>query len=224
MQASAGRTRSPTIHDHLRTLIPRLSACLDGETTLALLRTTHTVYQHYTEGNRCTILRWHWFESPARYTEAFWEAFRARWPDTHVGTFTLWLTSASNRRLPALFERQSPWPSLTMLQLDASTRDPRFVIVVNVWVLHRACPALRTVLLRGQVELTALRMQVPTTAIPVWAPECWTNADAPSSSSLPRPRPDETLPWTTVHCLELPLPGAQDLFAWLASASHLEEL
>ena len=224
MQSSAGHTRPPTACNHLLTLLPRLSASLDGEATLALLSTTHTVYHHYTEAGRRASLRWHWFESPARYTEAFWEAFRARWPDTNVGTLTLWLTSASNRRLPTLFERPTPWPSLTMLQLDASTRDTRFVIAVNVWVLHRACPALRTVLLRGQVELTTLRMQVPITAIPVWAPECWTNPTAPSSSSLPRQRPDETLPWTTVHCLELPLPGAQDSFGWLTYASHLEEL
>ena len=99
----------PPPHDHLRKLLPRLSACLDGEATLALLRTTHT--QHYTEGNRCASLRWHWCESPARYTEAFWEAFRARWPDTNVGTLTLWLTTASELTLPTLFERPSSWPS-----------------------------------------------------------------------------------------------------------------
>jgi hypothetical protein len=180
------------------------------------------MYQHYTECERRASLRWHWYESPARYTEAFWEAFRARWPDTNVDTFTLWLTSASNRTLPTLFERPTPWPSLTRLQLDARTRDPRFILTVNVWVLHRACPALRTVLLRGQVELTTLRMQVPTTAIPVWAPECWVAIATPVN--LPRPRPGETLPWTTVHCMDLPLPGAHDLFDWLASTSHLKEL
>ena len=222
MQSSAGRTRPPTAHDHLRTLVPRVSACLAGEATLALLRTTHTMYKHYTEGDHRASLRWHWYEAPARYTEAFWEAFRARWPDTNVGTLTLWLTSASNRTLPTLFERPTPWPSLTRLQLDARTRGPQFVLTVNVWVLHRACPALRTVLLRGQVELTTLRMQVPTTAIPVWAPECWAAIATPVH--LPRPRPGETLPWTTVHCLDLPLPGAHDLFAWLALASHLKEL
>ena len=222
MQSSAGRTRPPTAHDHLRTLLPRLSDFLAGEATLALLRTTHTMYQHYTEADHRASLRWHWYESPARYTEAFWEAFRARWPETNVGTLTLWLTSASNRTLPALFERPTPWPSLTRLQLDARTRGPQFVLTVNVWVLHRACPALRTVLLRGQVELTTLRMQVPTTAIPVWAPECWLAIAAPVN--LPQPRPGETLPWTTVHCLDLPLPGAHDPLAWLEHTSHLKEL
>ena len=222
MQASAGHTHSPTPHDHLRKLLPRLSACLDGEATLALLRTTHTVYQHYTEAERCASLRWHWYESPARYTEAFWEAFRARWPDTNVGTLTLWLTTASELTLPTLFERPSPWPSLTRLQLDARTRDPQFVIAVNVWALNRVCPALRTVLLRGQVELTTLRMHVPSSAIALWAPECWLAIAAPLD--LPRPLPDETLPWTTVHCLEIPLPGALDPLSWLEHTSHLEEL
>ena len=71
MQSSAGHTRPPTACDHLLTLLPRLSGSLDGEATLALLSTTHTVYYHYTEAERRASLRWHWFESPARYTEAF---------------------------------------------------------------------------------------------------------------------------------------------------------
>ena len=223
MQAAVGRRRTADVHHHFLMPVPRLSDCLDGEATLALLRTTHTMYKHYTtQPNPRASLRWHWFESPARYTDVFWKAFRAHWPDANIGSLTLWLTSTSNCKLTTLFERQTPWPSLKMLQIDASTRNSQFVITINVWVLRRACPALRTVLLRGSVELTTMRMEVPTTAIPVWAPECSIAITSPSS--LPLPSVDETLPWTTVHCIELPLPGAQDHFAWLAYASCLEEL
>lgn len=59
MQSSAGRTRPPTAHDHLRMLVPQVSACLTGEATLALLRTTHTMYKHYTEGDHRASVHWH---------------------------------------------------------------------------------------------------------------------------------------------------------------------
>ena len=55
-----------------------------------------------------------------------------------------------------------------------------------MWALNRVCPALRTVLLRGQVELTTLRMHVPSSAIARWD----RNAGWPS----PHPRFAATTP------------------------------